>query len=370
MPMNRGGGALQGLRIVEMDAIGPVPFVGMMLADFGADVVRIARAGGAWSETAQGAPVMHRSRRRVALDLKSASGRDEAMALLAAADAVIEGFRPGVMERLGLGPEACLAANPRLVYGRMTGWGQSGPRAQEAGHDINYLALSGALDMIGPAERPMAPLNLAADYAGGALVMAFGLMAALHHAQRTGQGQVVDCAMTDGVAGLVNLFQFYRQSGQWTPTREANLLDGGAPFYAVYPCSDGRFVAVGCIEPQFFAAFIHGLKLDFDPAAQMDRTGWPELRARIAAALARAPQQHWAAHFAGTDACVTPVLTLEEAVEDPHMRARAAHLQAEGLWQGAPAPKLSRTPAAVTPRSEARAAEVLAEWAAPAAPRA
>jgi alpha-methylacyl-CoA racemase len=363
--MQIGARALAGLRIVEMDAIGPVPFLGTLLADFGADVVRIARSGGAWSEVAQAAPVMHRSRRKVALDLKTAQGTDAALALIGQADAVIEGFRPGVMERLGLGPEVCLGANPGLVYARMTGWGQTGPRAHEAGHDINYLALSGALDMIGTAERPMAPLNLAADYAGGALVLAFGLMAALHHASRTGEGQVIDAAMTDGVAGLVNLFQFYRQTEQWTQAREANLLDGGAPFYAVYPCSDGGFVAVGCIEPQFFAAFMQGLGLEFAASAQMDRATWPDLRMRIAAVLASAPRDHWTTLFAGTDACVTPVLTLEEAVADPHNRARNTHLHAEGVWQAAPAPKLSRTPAAATPRAEARVEQVLAEWEAP-----
>lgn len=360
--MQLGTRALAGLRIVEMDAIGPVPFLGTMLADFGADVVRIARSGGAWSESAQAAPVMHRSRRKIALDLKTAQGTDAALSLIRRADAVVEGFRPGVMERLGLGPEVCLSANPALVYARMTGWGQTGPRANEAGHDINYLALSGALDMIGTAERPMAPLNLAADYAGGALVLAFGLMAALHHARRTGEGQVIDAAMTDGVAGLANLFQFYRQTDQWTPAREANLLDGGAPFYTVYPCSDGRFVAVGCIEPQFFAAFMRGLGLEFAANAQMDRTSWPDLRRRIAEVLAQAPQDHWTRRFAGTDACVTPVLTVEEAVADPHNRARNTHVQGEGVWQAAPAPKLSRTPAAATPRSEASAEQVLAEW--------
>lgn len=356
--------ALAGLRIVEMDAIGPVPYLGALLADFGADVVRIARSGGVWSDMAQAAPVLHRSRRKLALDLKTDDGRRAALGLIQRADAVIEGFRPGVMERLGLGPEDCLSANPRLVYARMTGWGQTGPRASEAGHDINYLALSGALDMIGPKERPLAPLNLAADYAGGALILAFGLMAALRHAQATGEGQVIDAAMTDGVANLVNLFQFFRQSGQWSPAREDNLLDGGAPFYAVYPCSDGRFVAVGCIEPQFFAAFMQGLGLDHEPAEQMNRALWPALRARIAKVLGSAPQAHWSAHFAGTDACVTPVLTMEEAVADPHNRARMAHVQAEGLWQGAPAPKLSRTPAAVSPRAEVTLQALLDDWAA------
>ena len=336
-----GSGPLDGVRVLEFAGLGPAPFCGMLLADLGADVLRIDRKGAAPIPPVD---VLGRGKRSGALDLKRPEAVEACLALAARADALIEGFRPGVMERLGLGPEVVHARNPKLVYGRVTGWGQSGPKAGEAGHDINYVALSGALEAIGPAERPVPPLNLVGDFAGGALYLATGVLAALLHAGRTGEGQVVDCAMTDGAASLMSLFTGLRASGMWSAPRGANLLDGGAPFYGVYECADGRFVAVGALEPQFHALLLEGLGLgpeEFSP--QLDPAAWPERRARIAAAFAEKPREHWAAVFEGSDACVTPVLSLEEAAQHPHNRARETFVEVDGLVQPAPAPRFSAT---------------------------
>lgn len=331
-----GAGPLAGVVIVEFDAIGPVPFAAMMLGDMGAQIVRIVRPGRAYSPSADG-PALGRGRRSVELDLKSDTGRAEALALVATADALLEGTRPGVMERLGLGPAACHAANPMLVYGRMTGWGQTGPLAQEAGHDINYLALTGALHAIGPAARPMPPLNLVGDYGGGAMMLALGVVAGVLSVRGGGPGRVVDAAMTDGAALLSSLFYTLSAAGQWTDRREANLLDGGAPFYRCYTCADGKHVAVGAIEPQFFAALLAGLDAADWRAAQHDRTRWPAMTAAFETAFATRTRDAWADHFAGTDACVTPVLDFAEAPQHPHNVARATFIDG----YPAPAPRFA-----------------------------
>ena len=336
-----GSGPLHGVRVLEFAGLAPAPFCGMLLADLGADLVRIDRKG---SSPLLPVDVLGRGKRSVALDLKRPEAVEACLALAGTADILIEGFRPGVMERLGLGPEPVLACNPKLVYGRLTGWGQTGPKAAEAGHDINYVALSGALEAIGTPEGPVPPLNLLGDFAGGALYLAFGVLAALRCAERTGEGQVVDCAMVDGAASLMSLFAGLAASGLWSAPRGGNLLDGGAPFYGVYECADGRFVAVGALEPQFHAEFLR--RLDLDPAAfqpQMDPAAWPGRRERIAAAFRARPRDDWAVVFEGSDACVTPVLSLSEAPAHPHNAARGTFTEVAGVTQPAPAPRFSAT---------------------------
>jgi len=341
-------GPLKGLNIIEMAGLGPAPFAGMMLADMGADVLRIDRkpSGGADAfEKVKAANYVDRGRRSVALDLKTPDGAALALDLIVGADAVIEGFRPGVMERLGLGPDVCFGCNPKLVYGRVTGWGQDGPLSQTAGHDINYIALTGMLHAIGEPSRPAPPLNLVGDFAGGAMMLAFGVLAALWEAQRSGQGQIVDAAMTDGVATLSAMIYSFRAQGQWRDERGANLLDGGAPFYGCYACADGKFVAVGALEPQFYAALLKGL--DLAPDALPDRwkpRNWPALAEVFAAKFRTRPRDAWADLFAATDACVTPVLSLDEAPKHPHNVARAAFRGGEP----ATAPRFSRTPGAIS----------------------
>jgi len=344
-------GPLQGLRVVEMAGLGPAPFAGMMLSDLGAEVIRIDRKtkGGkdAFDEVKR-ANFVDRGRRSVAIDLKTPAGVALALELITASDAVIEGFRPGVMERLGLGPEVCLAANPRLVYGRVTGWGQTGPLASTAGHDINYIALTGALHAVGAGEAPVPPLNLIGDFGGGAMLLAFGVLCALWEAQRSGRGQVVDAAMTDGASLLMAMIYGFKANGTWRDRRASNLLDGGAPFYGVYPCADGKFVAVGALEPQFFAALVEGLGLD--ARALGDRwnpESWPAWRAAIAGAFDKRPRDEWAQAFAHTDACVTPVLGMGEAPEHPHNVFRETFAQGAGGPQPAPAPRFSRTPGGI-----------------------
>lgn len=361
-------GALRGIRVVEMGAIGPVPHAAMMLAEMGAEVIRIERARGAKGGVEM--DVRHdlslRSRPAIALDLKSMAGHATALRLVDRADILLEGFRPGVMERLGLGPEACHARNPGLVYGRMTGWGQDGPLAQAAGHDITYIALAGALAAIGTAETPVAPLNLVGDYGGGALYLVAGVLAALVGRMRDGTGQVVDAAMIDGAAHLTTLFHGLKAAGNWQAPRGGNLLDGGAPFYDVYATSDGRFIAVGPLEPQFWAALVDALGWDPDTLPdRSDRANWPELRRRLRAAFAGDTRAAWCARLEGTDVCFAPVLDMDEAPQHPHNVARGTFVTVEGIRQPAPAPRFSATPALV--RSPPRApgeglAEALAEW--------
>lgn len=341
---------LSGLRILEFDGLGPVTFAGMMLADLGADVLRLSRGAGAgapvFSEV--GGAVLHRGRAAIGVNLKDPDELAGVLDLIGASDALIEGFRPGVMERLGLGPDLCAARNARLVYGRITGWGQTGPMAQQVGHDINYIALSGALNALGEPDRPpRPPLNLLGDYGGGAMMLVTGVLAALLEAKSTGKGRVVDAAMTDGSALLMSLFQALSARGLWSGTRGANLLDGGAPFYRCYACKDGRFVAVGALEPQFYAALISGLGLEPDSAQQFDMDGWTALHARFEAVFATRDRDDWAAHFESTDACVTPVLSLAEAARHPHNVARGTFVE-QGVTQAAPAPRFTGAPAGPT----------------------
>ncbi|EKE43232.1 alpha-methylacyl-CoA racemase [Oceaniovalibus guishaninsula JLT2003] len=334
-------GPLAGLRIVEFAGIGPGPFAAMMLADMGADIVRIARPGDA---AAPDDPIL-RGRRGVALDLKSARGRDAALHLIGQADGLIEGFRPGVMERLSLGPEACHAVNPRLVYGRMTGWGQTGPLARAAGHDINYLALSGALWSTGEAGRPpVAPLNLLGDYGAGAMLLVAGMLAALLAAARTGQGNVIDAAICDGSALLMTMFYDKIARGEWEVARQSNRLDGGAPFYGVYECADGRWISLAPLEPQFHALFLSLLGLpDEDAADRHDKARWPARRAEFAAIFRRRTRDEWCALFEGTDVCFAPVLDPDEAPGHPHNRARAVFTH--DPVTPAPAPRFGSSPA-------------------------
>ena len=358
-------GPLAGVRIVEMDAIGPVPLAAMILADLGAEIVRIARSAsagtGAWEDV--GGDILHRGRNVVHLDLKNADDRDALLDLIERADALIEGFRPGVMERLGLGPDACMERNPRLVYGRMTGWGQTGPLAKRAGHDINYIAITGALHALGNGDAPPpVPLNLVGDYGGGAMFLVSGLLAALLSATRTDRGQVVDACITDGVSTLMSLFYAWEPKGIWRDAPASNLLDGAAPFYRCYRCADGRDVAVGCLEPQFFAQMIAGLGLSTRGYDQNDREGWPAMEADFTAAFASRTRDEWAALFADTDACVTAVLSMAEAPQHVHNAARGTLVRHEGVVQPAPAPRTLETPGAIRPRGEIDMRKALALW--------
>ena len=341
------------MRVVELAGIGPGPFAGMLLADMGADVVRVDRAaaararGGALGPAGADGPVwdvLARGRRSVAVDLKDPRGVDVVLRLADRADVLIEGFRPGVTERLGLGPDACLERNPRLVYGRMTGWGQEGPQAQAAGHDITYLALAGALHPVGPADRPPPPpVNYVADFGGGGAFLAFGVACALVERAASGRGQVVDAAMVDGAAAISGMVHGMLAGGLWADRREANLLDGAAPFYRCYRTADDRFVAVGALEPQFHAELLRVLDLDPGRWPQHDRERWPQQTEALAAIFATRSRDEWAAVFDGVDACVAPVLSLTEAPEHPHLRARGTFVEHEGLRQPAPAPRFSRS---------------------------
>lgn len=344
-----GGGPLAGVRFVEFAGKGPGPFCGMLLSDLGAEVIcieRIPRPEDGPDATHM--PVLQRNRRSVALDLKQAGGLAAARALLARADGLIEGFRPGVMERLGLGPEPCLALNPRLIYGRITGWGQTGPLAARAGHDINYISITGALHAIGAAHQPVPPINLLGDYGGGALYLALGLVSGVLHARASGTGQVIDVAMSDATASLMTSIYGLLHEGRWQDERASNLLDGGAPFYSVYACADGGHLAVGPIEPQFFESFLKlaGLAAD-DFEGRESHAQWPAQRARLEALFASQPRAHWEAVFADSDACVTSVLSLHEAPYHAHNRARASFVEVDGKPLPAPAPRFSHTPAAM-----------------------
>jgi alpha-methylacyl-CoA racemase len=342
-------GPLQGLRVIELAGIGPGPMCAMLLADQGADVVRIDRV----EPSGLGVPidkrfeVTGRGRRSVALDLKAPAGRDAVLRLIDKADVLIEGFRPGVAERLGLGPADCHARNAGLVYGRMTGFGQSGPLAQAAGHDLNYIALTGALHAIGPGEgKPVPPLNLVGDYGGGSLYLAFGLMAALFERQTSGRGQVVDAAMVDGAGSLMSIFYGMRASGAWQDRRASNLLDGGAPFYDTYETADGRHVSIAALEPKFFAELVR--RLGLDPRfvkVQRDRSQWPALRAAIAETVRAKTRDECCALLEGSDACFAPVLGIDEAPNHAHAAARGAFIDIDGVVQPAPAPRFDRTPA-------------------------
>jgi alpha-methylacyl-CoA racemase len=335
---------LSGVRIIELAGIGPAPFAAMMLADHGAEVIRIDRPGAPDDPS----DVLRRGRKSIALDLKRPESVAIVRDLARGADGLIEGFRPGVMERLGLGTDVLLADNPRLAYGRMTGWGQTGPLAHLAGHDINYLAVSGTLGAIGRAgEAPVPPLNLVADFGGGGMLMAFAMTAAILHARGGGSGQVVDCAMTEGSALLAAMIWGFRASGRWHDERGANILDTGAPFYEVYACSDGGHVAIGAIEPQFYAALRAKLGLEADPSfdAQFDRAGWPALKAKLATLFASRTRREWEAVFADADLCFAPVLTFAEAPAHPHAIARGSFVAPGGVTQPAPAPRFSATPA-------------------------
>ncbi|HYH50900.1 MAG TPA: CaiB/BaiF CoA-transferase family protein [Acidimicrobiia bacterium] len=344
-------GPLHGVRIVEIAGIGPGPFCGMMLADMGADVIRIDRlpSAGALSGQPPSADVLTRGRRSIAVDLKTEEGVEVVLALAERADGLIEGFRPGVAERLGVGPEVCQARNPRLVYGRMTGWGQAGPYASMAGHDINYIALAGALWPVGRRdEPPVPPLNLIGDFGGGGMLLAFGMVCALFETQRSGRGQVVDAAMVDGAAVLTAMIHGFRASGDWVDERESNLIDGGAHFYGVYETADGGYVSIGSIEPQFYAELLRLLGIDpQELPRQSDRAAWPDLRNRLAAVFRSKTRDEWCRLMESTDACFAPVLTMAEAPHHPHNAERGTFVEVAGVAQPAPAPRFSRTPGAV-----------------------
>ncbi len=336
------------MTVVEIVGLGPGPFCGMLLADLGADVIRIDRAdpGRMFVPTDPAVDVLARGRRSIAIDLKVPAGVELVLRLAESADAMFEGMRPGVAERLGIGPEEAIGRNPALVYGRMTGWGQDGPWAQMAGHDIDYIALTGMLHAVGrEGEPPVPPLNLVGDFGGGGLLLALGMLAAILSARQTGEGQVVDAAMVDGASVLGSFIWGLAAGGGWTTTRGTNLLDTGAPFYDVYETSDGEHMAVGALEPQFFAALAELLDLPAElAAAQWDRDAWPELRRAIAGRFATRTRDEWAAHFAGSDACVAPVLDFEEAPHHPHLAARGTFTEVAGVVQPAPAPRFSSTP--------------------------
>lgn len=362
------GGPLGGVRVVELAGIGPGPFAAMLLADLGADVVRVDRPGGPGLHIDPRYDVTNRNKRSVVVDLKSATGPATVLDLAERADILLEGYRPGVTERLGIGPEACLARNPRLVYGRMTGWGQDGPLAPTAGHDLPYLAVTGALGLAGPADGPpYAPANLLGDFAGGSLYLVVGVLAALQHARTTGVGQVVDAAIVDGAAHLTAMIHGMLAAGAWQDRREANLLDGGAPFYGTYRTADGGYMAVGALEQRFYAEFLArlGLPAGREVPPREDPARWDELRAAVAARFAQRTRAEWTAVFEGSDACVAPVLSLREAPDHPHLAARATFVEHGGLTQPAPAPRFSATPGAVRrppARPGADTAEVARDW--------
>jgi alpha-methylacyl-CoA racemase len=335
--------ALQGLRVVELEAKGPAPFAVMLLADLGADVVRVDRLRN--QPTPRGAPAaLQRGRRSIALNLKDSAGLELLLRLLDTADVLVEGYRPGVAERLGCGPDVCLTRNPRLIYARMTGWGQDGPMARRAGHDINYLAMTGALYPLGSADRPPPPpLNLVGDFGGGGLYLAIGVLAALLERQRSGLGQVVDAAMIDGVTSMLTAFHAMRDAGTWSSAREDNIVDGGAPWYRCYATADGGYVAVGALEPQFYTQFLERMGLSTEHWPMYEREQWPRQRAELERLFLAEPRAHWEQLFEGSDACVSPVLTLGEAPADPHLKARGNFAPlAGGLVPGA-APRMSRT---------------------------
>jgi len=360
-------GPLHGLRVVELAGIGPGPHAAMILGDLGADVVRVERPGKGGGVPVGGRDSMLRNRRSVAADLKSDEGRELVLRLIAKADVLIEGYRPGVTERLGLGPEDCARVNERLIYGRMTGWGQTGPRAQQAGHDINYISLNGVLHAIGrKGERPVPPLNLAGDFGGGSMFLIVGILSALWERQTSGKGQVVDAAMVDGSSVLSQMMWSFRAGGMWSDERGVNMLDTGAPFYDTYETADGKYVAVGAIEPQFYAQLLDGLGLaEADLPGQHDASRADELRAAFATAFREHDRDHWASVFNGTDACVTPVLSFGEVESEPHITERGTFFRDGANLEPAPAPRFSRSvPPTPTPPGEkgADTEAVLRDW--------
>lgn len=361
-------GPLSGIRIVEFAGLGPTPFAAMTLADMGAEVIRIQRPG-LQSLMGLDYDILDRGRGFVELDLKNPQDIETVKGLLASADALIEGMRPNVMERLGLGPDEIHALNPRLVYGRMTGWGQSGPLAHAAGHDINYIALSGALHAIGPQDTPVIPLNLLGDFGGGGMYLAYGVVCALLEASRSGLGQVVDAAITDGTAHLMSMIYAMNQGGAWADRREANILDGAAPFYNVYQCACGGWVAIGAIEAKFYVELLARIGADAELAkTQMDRSTWPALKLEFAAIFARKTRDDWDSALLGTDCCYAPVLTIAEAFDDPHNQARGVFENGGQMTEPAPAPKLSRTPGGIQKASQSEALnvqEILTKWGSP-----
>ncbi|MEV6840322.1 CaiB/BaiF CoA-transferase family protein [Streptomyces sp. NPDC051133] len=369
-PGTQGGGPLSGVRVVELAGIGPGPFAAMLLADLGADVVRVDRPGGPGLGIAPEYDVTNRNKRSIVVDLKTPDGPARVLDLAARADILLEGYRPGVAERLGVGPGDCLARNPRLVYGRMTGWGQDGPLAPRAGHDVAYIALTGTLGMIGrPDEPPAVPANLLGDYAGGSLYLVVGVLAALHHARATGTGQVVDAAIVDGTAHLSAMIHGMLAAGGWQDRRAANLLDGGCPYYGTYETADGGYMAVGALEGQFYEEFLRLLGLADLAPARADWTRWDELRAHIAARFKSRTRDEWTAVFEGSDACVAPVLSLREAPHHPHLAARGTFTDHGGITQPAPAPRFSATPTTVRGGPAlpgADTAAVAREWGIPA----
>ncbi|MBR0838548.1 CoA transferase [Bradyrhizobium manausense] len=352
-------GPLAGVRVVEFAGIGPGPFACMMLADMGAEVVTLDRVGA--PRNLKG--VASRGRKWVHVDLKNEKSRDEIIALLSTADVLIEGFRPGVMERVGLGPDVILGRNPRLVYGRMTGWGQHGPLANAAGHDINYISITGALAAIGPRERPIPPLNLVGDFGGGALYLVVGVLAAVIEAKKSGKGQVVDAAMCDGAASLMTMFFDMKATGNWVEGREKNMLDGGAHFYGVFECACGNFISIGSIEPQFYAILRQqAALLDAEFDAQMDPRAWPKLKQKLAAVFKSKTREEWCKVMEGSDVCFAPVLTMTEASRHEHMVSREVFLTRHGVLQPAPAPRFSRTPSMAREPEELSLAEILGSW--------
>ncbi len=360
-------GPLKGIRVVEIAGIGPGPFAAMMLADLGADVVRIDRADRVRDEVPDTPhpDLLNRGRRSVGIDLKHPEGADAVLKLVESADGLIEGFRPGVAERLGIGPDACLARNPKLVYGRMTGWGQDGPYSSMAGHDINYIALSGVLGAIGrEGEAPVPPVNLAGDFGGGGMLLALGMLAGMLEAHASGQGQVVDASMVEGSALLITMIYGMQAMGAWGP-RGTNMLDTGAWFYDVYECADGEYISLGSLEPQFFAEMTEKTGIDADGINQNDRATWPEMRDRLAAAVKTKTRDEWCEILDGSDVCFAPVLSLAEAPEHPHNIARGTFVEVGGALQPGPAPRFSRTPAEIarpSPNPGQHTAEALSDW--------
>ncbi|MFI9719661.1 CaiB/BaiF CoA transferase family protein [Streptomyces sp. NPDC052396] len=365
-PAGTEDGPLAGVRVLELAGIGPGPFAAMLLADLGADVVRVDRPGGPGLHIDPRFDITNRNKRSVLLDLKSEQGPPTVLALAERADILLEGYRPGVAERLGVGPEQCLERNPRLVYGRMTGWGQHGPLAHTAGHDLGYIAVTGALALTGePGEPPCAPANLLGDYAGGSLYLVIGVLAALQHARTTGTGQVVDAAIVDGTAHLTAMLHGMLAAGGWQDRRRANLLDGGAPFYGTYRTADDQYMAVGALEERFWAEFTRRLGIGHLTGARTDPARWPELRTAIAERFRQHTRAHWSEVFAGSDACVAPVLSLREAPHHPHLAERGTFTEHQGITQPAPAPRFSATPGALRrPPAQpgAHTTEVARDW--------